>query len=290
MWQAIFVLTLRNHTPLAVLLSPIHSRIEAIIFDKDGTLADAAPFLRELAIARAKACAEALFQTSSDHFRGYYDALCTAFGVIPEGLEPNGLMAVGTKTANEQSAVALFVERGGNWDQGQRLVSQIFKQVDGAVALKAAQTPPFVGTGAMLLQLGQSPLKVGVLSSDTTAHVVEFLDHYGLIQCVDAWRGTEPGDKAKPHPDLFWELCDCLQIQPQHTLMVGDSWADLEVARNAGAAAFVSVGEGWGRSPVPGADLVMSHWSDLLDIAIGSDERPSVSQAVHPADEELSAL
>jgi phosphoglycolate phosphatase len=266
--QAIFVLTLRTHNALAVLPSPNHGGIAAIIFDKDGTLADAGPFLRQLAISRARACAEALFQTSSAQTQEYYTALCAAFGVTETGLDPNGLMAVGTRTANERSAIELFMAMGGTEDEAKRLVPGSFMAVDSAITLKAAQTPPFAGTEGLLLQLRQRSLKVGILSSDSTAHVMEFLNYYGLTRYVDAWRGTEPGEKAKPHPELFWQLCDRLQVHPQQTLMVGDSWADLEVAHNGGAAAFVSVGESWGRASVPGADLVMASWSDLLAIVM----------------------
>jgi len=282
--QAIFVLTLRKDNDLAVPPSPIQDEIAAILFDKDGTLADAGPFLRQLAISRARACAEALFRPSSVQAQEYYNALCVAFGVIEAGLDPNRLMAVGTRTANEQSAVELFMAMGGTEDEAKRLVPESFMAVDSAVTLKAAQTPPFAGTEAMLLELRQSSIKVGILSSDSTAHVMEFLHYYGFTRYVDEWRGTEPGEKAKPHPELFWELCDRLRVNPQQTLMVGDSWADLEVANNAGAAAFVSVGEPWGRSSVPGADLVIANWGDLLDIAMGSDRLHHCSQTVHPAD------
>ncbi|NJL44809.1 MAG: HAD family hydrolase [Leptolyngbyaceae cyanobacterium SM2_3_12] len=123
--------------------------------------------------------------------------------------------------------------------------------------------PPFAGTAVLLQRLGQSPIKIGLLSSDSTAQVGMFLDHYGLTNWFQAWRGTEPEDIPKPEPALLYQLCDRLQVNVSRTIVVGDSWVDLSLAQRAGAAAFLSVSEAWGRTPVAGATLILRHWDDL---------------------------
>lgn len=240
--------------------------IEAILFDKDGTLADARLFLRNLAISRAKACAEILKRKDPRQSTRFFKSLCRAFGVVPTGLDPDGLMAVGTRHANEQAVVDLMIEIGDPGAEATKRVTKIFSEVDGAMSSKAAQTPMFSGTRTMLQKLYAKSLKVGVLSSDSSSQVHAFLEHYELDSLVTEWRGTDRGDKPKPDPHLFWEMCDRMQVPPERTLMVGDSWADLEVARNAKAAAFVSVSEGWGRSPLGEADHIIYRWDDLLQL------------------------
>jgi phosphoglycolate phosphatase len=238
--------------------------LTGIIFDKDGTLADSRPFLRQLAMARAQACVDGIAPGSSDQAFALYTCLCQTFGVTADGLDPDGLMAVDTRSANERAAIAEVVALGADpvWAQG--LIPRLFAQVDRALAPKVAQTPPFPGTREMLSQLNLRPLKVGILSSDSSPQVKDFLAYYGFEDLVQAWRGTDAGDRPKPEPELFWQLCDRLQVDTRQTLMVGDSQADLEVARNAGAAGFVSVAQGWGRAPVPGADDRIQDWKDLL--------------------------
>ncbi len=232
--------------------------IEAIVFDKDGTLADSRGLLQRTAIARAEACASAV--GGSDEL---IQALLNCFGVSATAIDPDGLMAAGTREANRQGAVAVLVQAGHPAEKVTGLVADCFAAVNAARNGKAAYTHPFEGTATMLERLHHSPLKIGVLSSDSPAYVEEFLSYYDLMPWVQLWRGTAPGEPPKPDPTLLKEVCDRLGVPIAHTLIVGDSWADFALAEQAQAAGFISVSERWGRSPVSGATLVLNHWNDL---------------------------
>ncbi len=242
--------------------------VEAIVFDKDGTLADSRGLLHHMALARAKACATA---TAKD----IVEEMLTCFGVSASGIDPDGLMAAGTREANEQGAAAVLVKAGYPPNQAAALVTDCFAAVDAKRGSKAAQTPPFEGTAAMLRRLHHSPLKLGVLSSDSPAYVEEFLNDYDLMLWVHEWQGTRPEDPPKPNPMLLEKVCDRLQVAVAHTLVVGDSWADLALAKQAGAAGFISVSEQWGRSPVAGATLILSQWDDLAVVDAAGPEPTS---------------
>lgn len=243
------------------------AEVEAIVFDKDGTLADSLKLLHHTALARAEACARA---------SGFGDALVPVlldcFGVSASGIDSDGLMASGTRAANQQGAVAVLTQAGYPPDRATALVADCFAAVNAKRNGKAAYTPPFAGTAAMLERLHHSPLKIGVLSSDSPTYVEEFLTHYELLPWVNEWQGTGPGEPPKPDPTLLGVLCDRLQVSVAHTLIVGDSWADFALAERAGAAGFISVSEPWGRSPVPGASLVLTHWDDLAVLASDSPD------------------
>ncbi|WP_035990673.1 HAD family hydrolase [Leptolyngbya sp. KIOST-1] len=232
--------------------------IEAIVFDKDGTLADSRGLLQRTAIARAEACAAAV--GGGDDL---VQVLLGCFGVSAQGIDPDGLMAAGTREANREGAVAVLVEAGYAAEKVQAVVAECFAAVNQARNGKAVYTPPFAGTAAMLERLHHSPLKIGVLSSDSPAYVEEFLRYYDLTPWVAVGRGTAPGEPPKPDPTLLVQVCDRLAVPVTRTLIVGDSWADLALAEQAGAAGFISVSAPWGRQPVAKATLVLSQWADL---------------------------
>lgn len=181
-------------------------------------------------------------------------------------------MASGSRQANHQAAVEWMLLAGCPDDQVEQRVVDVFGAADRQCPAKVTSTPPFPGTLELLARLANSGLTLGVLSSDSTAQVEDFLRGYQLQSWLAGWRGTEIGEPAKPDPTLFYQLCETLQVSPRATVIVGDSRADLGVAKQAGAAAFISVSQAWGRSPVPGCQLVVRSWSDLevLSTSIGA--------------------
>ncbi|MEB3291389.1 MAG: HAD-IA family hydrolase, partial [Leptolyngbya sp.] len=153
----------------------------------------------------------------------------------------------------------------------QTLVAEQCDLADQDLNPKTRYTPPFPGTAAMLQRLSQAGVKLGVLSSDSPAHVEDFLTHYGLRPWINDWQGTAPEDPPKPDPALLHRLCERLGVAVAHTVIVGDSWADAALANNAGIA-FISVSEAWGRPPVAGSSLILTAWEDLH---LRSHPRPS---------------
>lgn len=244
--------------------------VEAIIFDKDGTLADSRQFLAQLAQRRAQACAAAVRPFLGSPGQGLEDELLAIFGLTPAGLNPDGLMAAETRQANQQASVDCLVRAGYGADLSPLLVAEVFAEVDAQFAHKAKYTPPFASTDRLLRRLRQSPIKVGLLSSDSPAHVEDFLTHYQLSDWFDDWQGTAANDIPKPEPALLHQLCDRLQVDVSHTVVVGDSWVDFKLVQIAGAAAFFSVSEAWGRAPVAGASLILRSWDDLTVEAANS--------------------
>ena len=65
---------------------------------------------------------------------------------------------------------------------------------------------------------------------------------YALDQCgfADLFHATRTADESisKPHPQMLLELCSELGVAPREALMIGDTTFDLDMARNAGAAAL----------------------------------------------------
>lgn len=226
--------------------------VGGIVWDKDGTLADSFPFLLDLAQRRV-ACIK-------KQVLGLQTSLLTAWGTNG-ALDPTGLMAVGTRHENEIAAAAYIAAQGYGWVAALDLAREAFAAADQAVASKASLTPPFPGITPLLETCHSLGLPMAVISGDTTAHVTEFLQQYGLDRWITWSRGSNR-DLAKPDPALFHQACDRLGVAPDQVWVIGDSDLDGVFARQGGAAGWISVT--WGGSPPSAtADAVVDQVSQL---------------------------
>ena len=211
-------------------------QIEAVIFDKDGTLANSEAFLRNLGRKRARLI--------DAQIPGVGEPLLMAFGLEENQLNPGGLMAVGSRRENQIAAAAYVAETGRDWIASLEIVGSAFDEADRYMQRKAMETPIFAGVAQMLESLWKAGVKVGIVSSDITENVKDFVKEYALESYVSLEMGVLP-DLSKPDPKVFLEACRQLGVEPGQTLMVGDSQADFDLGRAAGAAGVVGVSWGW---------------------------------------------
>ncbi|MBF2027716.1 MAG: HAD family hydrolase [Oscillatoriales cyanobacterium C42_A2020_001] len=213
--------------------------IQAIIFDKDGTLADSQDFLRSLGQRRARLV--------DARIPGVQEPLLLAFGWESDRLNPAGLLAVGTRTENEIAAAAYIAETGRDWMESLETARSAFAEADQVFKRKADHTPLFEGVLPFLQTLAGKGVKMAIASSDTTPNILDFIDRYDLNSLIQAAIGSTFGF-SKPDPRLMLKLCEKMNVSPAATLVIGDSTADFEMARSAGAAGCLGVS--WGRNDV----------------------------------------
>ncbi|MGF1479192.1 MAG: HAD family hydrolase [Cyanophyceae cyanobacterium] len=226
------------------------SDVEAVLFDKDGTLEDSQDSLRELAQKRARLI--------DAQVPGIGEPLLMAFGVENNALDPTGLMAVGSRFENEIAAAAYIAETGRSWFEAKAIARSAFAQAQHL----SQPAPLFAGSLVVLQQLHRAGLKLGILSADSTAGVQAFIDRHQLSSYLELAVGVEP--LTKPDPALFIQACTTLGVSPQKTLMVGDSQGDVEMAKQAGAAG--AIGICWGQPQVPhlrAADVTVASLDEI---------------------------
>jgi phosphoglycolate phosphatase len=231
------------------------SNVQAVIFDKDGTLADSEKFLRELTRRRS--------QLIDQHIPGLQEILLRTFGLVGDRLDLAGLMAVGTRSENAIAAAGCIAATGKPWADALEIVQMAFQEADRPILRKADQTPLLPGVREILATLVQSGIKIAILSSDSTANVEDFARCYDLLPHVHHLQGIDipPG---KPDPHYFLRVCEAIAVSPAQTLMVGDSEMDMQMARAAKSAG--AIGVHWGHldaANLPTADAVIRELSDL---------------------------
>jgi phosphoglycolate phosphatase len=210
--------------------------IQAILFDKDGTLANSEVFLRNLAQRRSRLI--------DAQIPGVQEPLLMAFGVEGDRLDPAGLMAVGTRQENEVAAAAYVAETGRGWIESLRIIRSAFNEADRYPPTKAEQTLPIAGAANLLAALAMKGLKIAVLSADSTHQVQDFIQTYQWVSYFQVQLGID-GYNSKSDPALLDKVLASLEVKSQQILVVGDAETDVEVAHNLGAIGCVGFTGGW---------------------------------------------
>lgn len=208
------------------------NNICAVLFDKDGTLADPGSFLTSLARQRARLI--------DARIPGVQEPLLMALGISADGLDPDGLMAVGSRWETEIAAAAYVAETGRGWREAIAIVNASFTEADQGWAAKAGHTPPFEDVIPCLQRFRDAGIRLGIVSADTAENVRGFVDHYQLAPYFHLLMGSDR-HLAKPTADFLAQACDGLEVSASQVLIVGDSSSDVDLAGQADTAGCVLV-------------------------------------------------
>jgi phosphoglycolate phosphatase len=234
--------------------------IEAIVFDKDGTLARTEDYLTQLTQARTTALNALVPEVG--------DLIARAFGLThdPDGtpqLNAAGLMAIGSRQDNEIAAAAYVAARGHNWSDARAMVKAAFTTAETQLPPKAPQTPPIDGCREMLDRLRAGGVKLGILSADRSHNITGWIEEYGFTEHFYASRGSDQ-PPSKPKPEALLALCEQLGVGPKQVLAIGDASSDMSLALAAGVAGTIGITVGWRSAPyIQQADAILGSWAEL---------------------------
>lgn len=177
-------------------------RYDLIVFDWDGTLYDSTALITRC-IQRA----------------------CKDLGVaVPNDRQASFVIGLGLIDAMRHAAPGLAEERYP--ELARRYRHHYFNDVH--------EVTLFNGVPALLELLKARHHRLAVATGKGRQGLDEALHLSGLRGCFDATR-TADETTSKPHPQMLLELMSELAVEPERTLMVGDTTHDLQLAINAGA-------------------------------------------------------
>lgn len=232
--------------------------IEAVLFDKDGTLASVEPYLLALGSARVDAVEHLVPNVRADILKasGLRDGRQGAVGI-----DPAGLMAVGSRVENEIAAAAYIAAKGIGWVQALAIVKGAFDRATERLPEKVSQTPLLEGAIALIARLRANKISVGIVSSDTHAEVAAFVEHYALA--VNWYCGAGGFGRFKTQAGFLDFACREMGAMPSNTLVIGDSASDVALS-NQGAAGFIGMTGGWSVPPTfENSAATVSHLSQV---------------------------
>ena len=240
--------------------------IQAIIFDKDGTLfgfhATWAPWIRELV------------DDLSGGNQEIADRLSQRIGFDYEQFkfEESSPFVHSTPEFMLSVVSSEFENRGAG-----EIINYLKARSTGASQVEAVPLRP------LLAELRRRGYRLGVATNDHEAAARSHLAAANSIPFFDFIAGSDSGFGEKPDPGMIYAFCDEVEIAPEKTVMVGDSRIDIETARRAGVGAIgVLTGVADERELEPGTmcvlqDIGFEQWkqkSCRAEILASSAEAP----------------
>lgn len=179
-------------------------RYDLIVFDWDGTLFDSTAL-----IVRA------------------IQAACRDLGApVPSDEAAAHVIGLGLQDALQHAVPDLPVDLYP--ELGRRYRQHYFASHD--------QVTLFAGVPALLAGLRERNHWLAVATGKNRHGLNEALRISGLADSFDATR-TADETRSKPHPQMLQELMREFGVDPERTLMIGDTTHDLQLAANAGTDA-----------------------------------------------------
>ena len=130
-----------------------------------------------------------------------------------------------------------------------------------------AVTVPVKGLKTSLLKLKKMNLILGVSTNDTEEGANHQLNDYNLLDFFSFIAGSNSGFGTKPSPGMQNQFCKLTGIKPENILMVGDSLTDIKAGKNANMQTIgVLSGPATKEDLVNDADFVLNTISDLPEL------------------------
>ena len=180
------------------------SKIEAVIFDLDGTLVDSEPLQYQAFNEVFSRHGHPVTPLEYDEWRGWQ--------VIPRWIESRGLSVHPDPIRAEKKIVYEHLIR----DQ---------------VTLKSG--------ARSLVELTASHFRLAIASGSRRDSIVKCLEKFGLLHHFDTLCSVTELGRGKPHPDVFLEAARQMCISPSNAVVVEDSVTGLGAANAAGMPCIV---------------------------------------------------
>jgi phosphoglycolate phosphatase-like HAD superfamily hydrolase len=206
-------------------------RIQAVLFDMDGTLLDSANTVPAAYAAAIRELGGADYST---------EEVIAHYGAGPAG-----------------ALMAAMLGRETTDDDVERFHVHLARRLDG--------TRTYPGIRQALQALVAAGLLTGVFTGATHRAAEMQLDHAGLLGLFHVVVGSDEIGAVKPSPEGIRVACSRLGIPPTLAAYVGDAPNDLLCARAAGA---VAVAAGWGHlfEPSAEADVTLAEPGELVQL------------------------
>ncbi|MEP7135263.1 MAG: HAD family hydrolase [Chloroflexota bacterium] len=240
-----------------------HFKAQAIIFDKDGTLIDFDAMWGGWVVFLA----EQLHAISGLAVR---EALCLAMGYDDANKKvlAHGKLAATPMSQLYRLTVEVMQSLGLSAEQAERAVEQGWCIPDPVVLAKQ-----FTDTWALFDRLHKQHIQIGIATTDDRAPTQAMIEAFDIEGFITTMVCADDGIKDKPAPDMVLTICERMKVAPSKVMVVGDTTADLKMARAAGAGLVVGVLSGVSNvhDLIQYADVIIDSVADLQTYSVSHE-------------------
>ncbi|MEJ2262325.1 MAG: HAD-IA family hydrolase [Anaerolineales bacterium] len=119
------------------------------------------------------------------------------------------------------------------------------------------------GVEAYIAEAERLELGLGVASSSSCKWVTGHLARLGLLSHFDCVRGSDDVERAKPDPDLYLSVLECLNVDAYQAIALEDSPNGILAAKRAGLFCVAVPNQITRELPLDHADLYLNSLADL---------------------------
>jgi HAD superfamily hydrolase (TIGR01549 family) len=139
----------------------------------------------------------------------------------------------------EVAALSFYVN-GYTWNESRRMIETAYEEAEeilrpffGAVLMK--------GVREKLETFKKNEFKLAIASNGKHAQIEESFTALGIRSFFDVIVGCDDVNVGKPSPDMINEVLKITGVRASEAVIVGDSWHDMKMGRNAGVKACIGV-------------------------------------------------
>lgn len=237
---------------------------QAILFDKDGTLFQFMMLWGNWADSVLNRIEERLTLIGE----GFTGPRAAVFGTQHDsqgritGYDLEGPLAMATVEETNGILAWQLYAAGVPWNEA--LVHAI--QISKHAMLDVRQNKPVIPMPGLLHFLQEcqaASILLGVVTSDDTSSTMEQLGWAEISHYFQVIIGRDQVNLGKPHPEMVERASHILGIDPQHIVVVGDTNADMIMAKQAGVKLTIGISSSEEVEGLLDADVMISHYKEL---------------------------
>ena len=236
--------------------------VDAILFDKDGTLLD---FM-------------SLWGQWAEHMTTQIMERIDRLGVVPiEGLaskmlglvldadgqaisyDIQGPLSMGSVSETEGALAWQLYNAGLPWNES----IQLIRQFAVSASEELGRERPVVALPGLinfLRQCRELQLPLAVVTADHTVEACKHLAWMGVEGHFEHIIGSDMVSQGKPSPEMVQLACVRLNVLPERVAMVGDTAGDMQAAKAAGVGLIIGIGSS---ETLQHADVMISSYDEM---------------------------